>query len=82
MWATGSNASGYGVAIYTLPAMSANGYPSQSQGCLGDGIAAVDALRGTRTWGVTCPSLGLVNFNDQGCGTGNCQFSVLVGANP
>lgn len=82
MWVTGSNASGYGVGIYTLPAMSSNGYPVQSQGCLGDGIAAVDALRGTRTWGVTCPSLGLVNFTDEGCGIGDCQFSVLVGANP
>ncbi|MFM7146322.1 MAG: beta-propeller fold lactonase family protein [Actinomycetales bacterium] len=80
---TGSNgSSGYGVADYALPALELLGYPLQHEGCAADGVAVVDTLRGTRTWAVTCPALGIVNVFDQGCGTGACQYPVLVGANP
>jgi len=72
----------YGVAEHSLPALTLTGYPLQHRGCSADGIAVVDTLRGTRTWGVTCPALGVVNIQDQGCGNGACEFPVLVGANP
>ena len=85
LWVTGNNGAPRAtVEFYDLPGMrAASGLqpPSADPNVGADGVAVVDSFRGTRIWAVSYPSLGLVNFWDQGCVT-NCRFDVLVGSNP